>query len=63
MNPDASTFEEWVKWAFDHPVAAEDEKGWWRQVPDRPVAGPAATAGAYIRYQAVRESSRVSVDL
>jgi hypothetical protein len=34
MNPDAVTFEEWVKWAFDHPVAAETKDKWWRGMPD-----------------------------
>jgi hypothetical protein len=34
MNPDAVTFEEWVQWAFDHPVAAETKDKWWRGVPD-----------------------------
>jgi hypothetical protein len=34
MNPDAVPFEEWVKWAFDHPVAAETKDEWWWGVPD-----------------------------
>ena len=34
MNPEAVTFEEWVTWAFDHPVAAETKDEWWWGVPD-----------------------------
>ena len=30
MTPDVSvTFEEWLKWVFDHPVAAEVKDEWW----------------------------------
>lgn len=35
MTPEVSvSFDEWLKWAFDHPVAAKDEKEWYWDVPD-----------------------------
>jgi hypothetical protein len=40
MNPDAVTFEEWLKWAFDHPVPAKDAKEWWwYHLPDADEGG------------------------
>lgn len=35
MEEATVTFDEWVKWAFDHPVAAKDAKEWWwSHLPD-----------------------------
>ena len=33
------TFEDWLKWAFDHPVAAKGEKEWWWHLPDEDDGG------------------------
>lgn len=33
------TFDEWLKWAFDHPVVAEGGKEWWQQLPDEDEGG------------------------
>ena len=30
MTPEVSvTFDEWLKWVFDHPVADDKDKEWW----------------------------------
>ena len=34
MNEESFTFDEWLKWAFDHPVAAEVKDEWWWHLPD-----------------------------
>jgi hypothetical protein len=33
MGDESVTFDEWVEWACDHPVAAEGGKEWWWHVP------------------------------
>ncbi len=35
----AATFDEWLKWVFDHPVASEGEKEWWWDEPDADEGG------------------------
>jgi hypothetical protein len=39
MSRDAVTFEEWVKWAFDHPVTAEAGDEWWTNLSDKDEGG------------------------
>jgi hypothetical protein len=34
MEDESVTFEEWLKWAFDHPAPAKDGKEWYWDVPD-----------------------------
>ena len=35
MTPEvAPTFDEWLKWVFDHPVAEKTSDEWWWHVPD-----------------------------
>jgi hypothetical protein len=33
------TFDEWLKWVFDHPVADEGDKEWWWDEPDADEGG------------------------
>src|SRR6266851_5064369 len=33
MEEPSATFDEWLKWAFNHPVAAEVNDEWWLHVP------------------------------
>jgi GTP-binding protein len=35
----SATFDDWLKWVFDHPVASEDEKEWWWNEPDADEGG------------------------
>jgi GTP-binding protein len=35
----SATFDEWLKWVFDHPVASEGEKEWWWNEPDADEGG------------------------
>src|SRR5258708_5123522 len=40
MAPEVSvTFDEWLKWVFDHPVVAGGEKEWWWHLPDEDEGG------------------------
>ena len=39
MEEASVTYDEWLKWAFDHPVAAETEKEWWWGLPDEDEGG------------------------
>jgi hypothetical protein len=33
MEEASATFDEWLKWVFDHQVAVELKDEWWRHVP------------------------------
>jgi hypothetical protein len=33
------TFDEWLKWVFDHPVAAKVKDEWWWHLPDEDEGG------------------------
>ncbi len=35
----AASFDEWLKWVFDHPVAGDKEKEWWWAEPDADEGG------------------------
>jgi GTP-binding protein len=35
----SATFDEWLKWVFDHPVAGDKEKEWWFGEPDADEGG------------------------
>jgi hypothetical protein len=40
MSPEVSaTFDEWLKWAFDHPVAENTSDKWWWHEPDEDEGG------------------------
>jgi hypothetical protein len=40
MTPEVSTtFDEWLKWVFDHPVADDKDKEWWWDEPDADEGG------------------------
>ena len=39
MNEESFTFDEWLKWAFDHPVAAQVKDEWWWHEPDADEGG------------------------
>jgi hypothetical protein len=40
MEEASVTFDEWVKWVFDHPVPAKDAKEWWwYHLPDADEGG------------------------
>ncbi|MFZ2059742.1 MAG: hypothetical protein WAU82_01900 [Candidatus Binatus sp.] len=40
MTPEVSTtFDEWLMWVFDHPVAEETSDEWWWQEPDSDEGG------------------------
>jgi len=40
MEEASATFEEWIKWAFDHPVPEKDAKEWWwYHLPDADEGG------------------------
>lgn len=39
MGAPQFSFETWVRWVFDHPVAAKGKEEWWFIVPDSDLGG------------------------